>query len=301
MEVSATVSFKYDPFGRRIYKSSSSGTSVYAYDGDNLVEETNASGTAVARYSQGLNIDEPLAMLRGGATSFYHADGLGSVTSLSSSAGSIANTYTYDSFGNPTASTGSLVNPFSYTASEFDAETSLYYYRARYYDPTAGRFLSEDPINFRAGTNFYRYVYGRPIRLRDPLGKDPFIGATVGAILGGIYGGIGAAVDQDATLGDIAAGVVTGAGVGGLVGFLDPSLGIGTVALITGGGDLVGQLATGHGFDKCKPINWGSTVGAAVGGALGAWGGGFYAGAEGWIGTAAKGALTGDPECYCLV
>ena len=58
-----TVSFKYDPFGRRIYKSSSSGTFVFAYDGDNLVEETNSGGTAVARYSQGLNIDEPLAML----------------------------------------------------------------------------------------------------------------------------------------------------------------------------------------------------------------------------------------------
>ena len=53
-----TVSFKYDPFGRRIYKSSSAGTSVFAYDGDNLVEETNATGAAVARYSQGLNIDE---------------------------------------------------------------------------------------------------------------------------------------------------------------------------------------------------------------------------------------------------
>src|SRR5579883_750901 len=56
------VSFKYDPFGRRIYKSSSSGTSIFAYDGNNLVEETNASGTVVARYSQGLSMDEPLAM-----------------------------------------------------------------------------------------------------------------------------------------------------------------------------------------------------------------------------------------------
>jgi hypothetical protein len=91
--------FKYDSFGRRIYKSPSSGTSVYAYDGDNLIEETNSSGAVVARYSQTQNIDEPLAMLRGGATSFYYADGLGSVTSLSSSAGAIANTYTYDSFG----------------------------------------------------------------------------------------------------------------------------------------------------------------------------------------------------------
>lgn len=47
------VSFKYDPFGRGIYKSSSSGTSVFAYDGDNLIEETNSLGTAVARYSRG--------------------------------------------------------------------------------------------------------------------------------------------------------------------------------------------------------------------------------------------------------
>jgi len=66
-----TVSFKYDPFGRRIYKSSASSTSIYAYDGDNLVEESNSSGAAAARYSQGLNIDEPLSMLRSSATSYY--------------------------------------------------------------------------------------------------------------------------------------------------------------------------------------------------------------------------------------
>jgi len=52
------VTFKYDPFGRRIYRSSSAGTSVYAYDGDNPVEETNASGALVARYTLGLNIDK---------------------------------------------------------------------------------------------------------------------------------------------------------------------------------------------------------------------------------------------------
>ena len=88
----APASFKYDPFGRRIYKSSSSGTSIYAYDGDNLVEETNAAGAVVARYSQGLNIDEPLAMLRSGTTSYYQADGLGSLTSLSNTSGALART-----------------------------------------------------------------------------------------------------------------------------------------------------------------------------------------------------------------
>ena len=63
------------------------------------MEETNVAGAVVARYSQTQNIDEPLAMLRSSATNCYHADGLGSVTSLSNAAGSIANTYTYDSFG----------------------------------------------------------------------------------------------------------------------------------------------------------------------------------------------------------
>ncbi len=169
----ASVSFKYDPFGRRIYKSSSSGTSVYAYDGDNVIEETNAVGAVVARYEQGLNIDEPLAMLRAGATSYYHADGLGSVTSLSNTAGALAQTYTFDSFGKQTASTGSLVNPFQYTGRESDPETGLYYYRARYYDPAVGRFVSEDPIGFSGGSNFYRYARNNPVRRKDPSGLCP--------------------------------------------------------------------------------------------------------------------------------
>ena len=174
-----TVSFKYDPFGRRIYKSSSSGTSIYAYDWDNLVEETNASGSAVARYSQGLNIDEPLAMLRSGTTGYYEADALGSITSLSSAAGTAAQTYTYDSFGNIVASSGSLVNAFRYTGREFDTETSLYYYRARYYDSAAGRFLTEDPIGFAGGdANLYAYVQNEATSLADPLGLSPGCGGT---------------------------------------------------------------------------------------------------------------------------
>jgi hypothetical protein len=129
--VGSGVSFKYDPFGRRVYKSSGSGTSIYAYDGDNLVEETNSSGTAVARYSETLAIDEPLALLRSGSTSYYEADGLGSVTSLSSGAGSLVQSYGYDSFGKQTSSSGSLTNPSQYTGRESDTETGLYFYRAR--------------------------------------------------------------------------------------------------------------------------------------------------------------------------
>jgi RHS repeat-associated protein len=165
-----TVTFKYNPAGRRVYKLSSNGTSVFVYDGSNLVEETNSAGLAVARYLQTENIDEPLAMVRSSITSYYHADGLGSVTSLSSAAGSIANTYTYDSSGKMTASTGSLVNPFRYTARESDTETGLYYYRARYYDSGIGRFLSEDPIAFKGGMNFFSYGKNNPVNYVDPSG-----------------------------------------------------------------------------------------------------------------------------------
>jgi RHS repeat-associated protein len=175
-----TVTFAYDPFGRRIKKVTSTTTSIFAYDGDNVVEETNSSGAVVARYEGTQNIDEPLAMLRSSATSYYHADGLGSVTSLSSAAGSIANTYTYDSFGKLTASTGSLANPFQYTARESDTETGLYYYRARYYDPNSGRLLSEDPIGFRSATNFYPYVRNNPSNLNDPSGLYALQGFTPG-------------------------------------------------------------------------------------------------------------------------
>jgi RHS repeat-associated protein len=111
-------------------------------------------------------------MLRSSATSYFHADGLGSITSLSNAAGSIANTYAYDSYGNLTASTGSLVNSFRYTGRESDQETGLYYYRARYYDPNAGRFLGEDPLGSGGGINFYGYAGNNSPNLKDIFGLD---------------------------------------------------------------------------------------------------------------------------------
>ena len=165
-----TVAFKYDPFGRRIYKSSPTFTGIFAYDGTNLIETVNASGAVVARYTQTEKIDEQLAELRSGGTSYYEADGLGSVTSLSSSTGGVANTYTYDSYGNVTNFTGTLRNPFQYTGREFDPEAGLNYNRARYYNPTSGRFISEDPIKFKGGIDFYAYVHNDPADLIDALG-----------------------------------------------------------------------------------------------------------------------------------
>jgi RHS repeat-associated protein len=165
-----TVTFKYDPLGRRIYKQSPSATSIFLYDGDNLTETTNAGGTEITANAQGLNIDELLAIKGSSGTDYYEADGLGSVTSLTAPAGTVAESYAYDSFGNTMSSSGSLANSFRYTAREFDAETGLYYNRARYYDPSGGRFLSEDPVGFRGSVDFYAYVENDPVRHRDPSG-----------------------------------------------------------------------------------------------------------------------------------
>lgn len=85
--------------------------------------------------------------------------------------GSVAQSYTYDSFGNQTASSGSLTNFFWYTGREFDTETNLYYYRARYYDPGTGRFAQEGPIRFGSEqANFYAYIGNEPVNYFDPYG-----------------------------------------------------------------------------------------------------------------------------------
>ncbi len=172
-----TAAFKHDPFGRRIQKAftqnSTTTTTNYVYDGADTAEEVDQNGNVLARYSRTTNIDEPLAESRSGTTSYYEADGLASVTSLSSTASALANTYTFDSFGNTTNSTGTLTNIFRYTGREFDTETSLSYYRARYYDPITGRFISEDPIRSKGGIDFYAYAANSPNNFTDPWGLCP--------------------------------------------------------------------------------------------------------------------------------
>lgn len=169
-----TAAFKYDPFGRRIQKvftqGSTTTTTNYLYDNDNSVQDVDQNGNLLARYAETASIDELLAGSRSSTTSYYEQDGVGSITSLSSSAGALANTYTFDSFGKLTASSGSITNRFQYTAREFDTETCLYFYRARYYDPSAGRFLSEDPLGSDAGPNAYTFVGNDPVIFVDPLG-----------------------------------------------------------------------------------------------------------------------------------
>jgi len=169
-----TTTFRYDPFGRRIQKSGPLGATNYLYDdGINLIEEIDSSGSVLGRFSGTQNTDEPLSELISGTTSYYQQDGPGSVTALSTTTGGLANTYVYDSFGKTLSSSGTVPNAFQYVARELDSETGLYYYRARYYDPSVGRFITEDPIRFKGGIDFYRYAANNPILSTDPLGLAP--------------------------------------------------------------------------------------------------------------------------------
>src|SRR5205823_6017006 len=111
-----SVTFSYDPFGNRIKK----GSSIYIYGGANLIQESDSAGNLVARYVQGPGIDQPLVAYRGSTTEFYEADGLGSVTSLTTTTGALNQTYVFDSFGKTTSTTGTFIQPFRYTGREFD-------------------------------------------------------------------------------------------------------------------------------------------------------------------------------------
>jgi RHS repeat-associated protein len=189
---------------------------------------------------------------------------------------------------------------------EFEAETGLYYYRARYYDPAAGRFLNNDPLRFLPGINLYAYVRNNPTRFRDPSGKDPVIGVTVGLIAGTLQGGIGAAL-AGGNIKDIINGAGVGGVIGAAIGAIDPSLGVGALAIIGGAsgglGDLFGQIIAGAGT-RCKPINWGSTLGAIAGGALSGGGGTLLAQGAAQLAlsegaaTAAGAALASGPAIF---
>ncbi len=164
--------YKYDPFGRRIQKTVNGTITNSIYDGMNIIAEYNSAGSMVTRYTQGPGIDEHLSMQRSGNVWYYHTDGLGSVTAMTDSAGTVVQTYSYDSFGNIVSQTGSIQQPYTYTGREYDSETGMYYYRARYYDTITGRFISKDPIGFLGGLNLYGYVGNNPVNWIDPLGLD---------------------------------------------------------------------------------------------------------------------------------
>jgi RHS repeat-associated protein len=179
-----TASYSYDYLGRRKTKTVNGVTTNYLYDGQNVIREVGAINS---EYVFGRGIDEPLAQNTGGIRNYYNIDALGSPITISDSSAAIQNSYTYDGWGIIRNQSGSAPNPLTYTARE-SGEAGLYYYRARYYNPNVGRFISEDPLatvnqepptirfknsNFKGlllSENAYNYASLDPISNYDPSG-----------------------------------------------------------------------------------------------------------------------------------
>jgi RHS repeat-associated protein len=186
----ATVTMAYDHRGRRVRKTvtgSSSGRSAtatidYVYDEDDIiliVTTLQVAGglpqTTTTRVVHGPDVDEPLWLEQGGRLAVLHADGLGSIVLATDATQIVVERTTYTAFGVPARQGSAGVQPFAFTGREWDVELGLYYYRARYYDPKVGRFLSRDPLGLAAGPNPYTYVANRPTNAIDPSGANPVL------------------------------------------------------------------------------------------------------------------------------
>jgi len=172
---STTNSFTYYPDGRRLSATNKAGTTTYYfYDGFNALVETDSSRTTVARYTSGLGIDEWINMDRGGSSYTYHHDGLGSIVGLNDASETVVAAYQYYPFGAIKSQTGSIVNTYRFTGREYDIESNLYFYRARYYDAGTGRFTTKDSfpgvLQYPLSLNKYGYVLNNPINFIDPHG-----------------------------------------------------------------------------------------------------------------------------------
>ena len=199
------VTYGYDAIGRRMEKeiidhqdNLKSFTRRYVYDGNEIILEYDDSNSILAKYTHsGLRTDDMLAvdvtsdgvvagLGKQAQSYFYIKDALGTVVDVADATGTKLQHQIYSAFGkligvedgsgNDIASAPELATYFAFTGREWDEETGLYYYRARYYDGVIGRFVRTDPVRGRlvepmSVTNKYAYVENNPVQFVDPAGE----------------------------------------------------------------------------------------------------------------------------------
>lgn len=188
-------------------------------------------------------------------TTYYAVkDHQNSVIAMVNASGSVVESYEYDAYGNTKIfnasgtelTTSAIGNRYMFQGREYDFATGLYYFRARWYDPDTGRWLSKDPIGIEGGLNQYVFCDNNPVNLVDPSGKFGWAGAIVGGLVGGLIGGLSTGSWKGAVAGAIG-GAITGA-------TLNPALGAaaklglsGALAVAAGGAASggLGGLASG--------------------------------------------------------
>jgi RHS repeat-associated protein len=167
----------------------------------------------------------------GGAVRYYHYDHLGSTVLLTDGEGTATDRFSYSAYGETLSRTGSTDTPFQWLGAygvQTDV-TGLHHMRARYFHARLGRFLSEDPILFAGGQNWYAYAEGNPVMAVDPEGEIAQF--VVGALVGvGVQAAIDLATGQRSSFGTYLGAAAGGAVTGGV-----SSLGRGVAVAIASG------------------------------------------------------------------
>lgn len=143
-------------------------TTYYVYDGENIAAEISGGDTTVyLRDNVGI-----ISRTKGNAKEYFVTSYRGDISAVVNSNADIIKSYDYEAFGSLKNASAADDNPFRYCGEYFDDETGFVYLRNRYYDPSIGRFTTEDPV--KSGLNWYAYCENNPLKYIDPWGLDVY-------------------------------------------------------------------------------------------------------------------------------
>lgn len=183
--LSSVIEHAYDTRSRRTTKDEAGVTTYVAYNGDDIWAEFDRASSSVNRYLYGPTTDSIMASdPETTSTQYYLANGIGTVQVVVDEAGNIIRNLRSGTFGQVTDKpSGGLAERFIFTGRGYDASTAFYYFRARYYEPSNGRFTSRDPLSFAGGDyNLYAYVGNSPTNGVDPTGQTAIIGYAISVV-----------------------------------------------------------------------------------------------------------------------